>query len=331
MSTEIVIFNDTDRLVAEWLKAKSGKSNSARTAQAYRDTMADFRRALRERSADLFSGPVLVAMTAEQWAAESRVGRQVTPATYNLRLAIISSFYEYYTKKTSLARGRVFPNPIKVIDRRKVQAYARAMPLDSKNVKRALKSIDRSTLQGKRDYALLLILTTTGRRLSEIAAMKRGDLTFGETITVNFPRCKGGKVMSDHLTAAQSKTLVDWLHAHYGADLASLPNDAPIWISLSRRNPGAALGIQAIADVCKKYLGTSKVHTLRHTFAVMMDEAGASITEIQNRLGHESAATTSIYMERLHAAENPYASKLDEALGLNCSWYADILLTLTDS
>jgi site-specific recombinase XerD len=317
MASTITTYNPIDAAVADWLEAKSSRSNSKRTAKAYRDTMADFRAALAERGIDLVGpgvDPALVALTAEQWAGSSRIGRQVTPATFNLRLAIVSSFYEYYAKK-SVLRGLPVINPVKAVDRHKVQAYARAMPLDSKNVKRALKGIDRQTTQGKRDYALLLILTTTGRRLSEIAAMKRGDLTFGDTITINFPHCKGGKVMSDRLTAKQSAALVEWLHAHYGNDLAGLPNDAPVWISLSKRNPGAALGIQAIADVCQKYLGTSKVHTLRHTFAVMMDEAGASITEIQNRLGHESAATTSIYMERLHAAENPYVSNLDDMLG----------------
>lgn len=308
MATEIQTYNPIDGAIAQWLSTYK----SERTVKAYRDTMADFRAALRdERGIDLEGNPVLVKLTAETWAASSRKGRPVAQATFNLRLAIISSFYEYY------ARSVDFPvnNPIRKIKRDKVQAYARAQPLDTKEVKQGLQAIDRSTLLGKRDYALLTILTITGRRLSEVARMKRGDLKFGETITVEFPECKGRKHMSDHLTAKQSAVLLEWLYAYYGSELASLPNEAPVWVSLSRRNPGAGLGIQAIADVCEKYLGTSKVHTLRHTFAVMMEQANAPISVIQNRLGHASAATTSIYLDRLHAAENPYAGTLDDMLG----------------
>ena len=47
-----------------------------------------------------------------------------------------------------------------------------------------------------------------------------------------------------------------------------------------------------------------------------LNEAGASISEIQHRLGHESAATTSMYLDRLHAADNPYAAQLDDLFGI---------------
>ena len=51
----------------------------------------------------------------------------------------------------------------------------------------------------------------------------------------------------------------------------------------------------------EKRIGTSKVHQLRHTFARMLEDAGAKITVIQQRLGHASAATTSIYLQALRA------------------------------
>ena len=308
-------FNPLDQAIAEWLDAKSAKSNSLRTAQAYRDTMADFRAALAERSADLLSDPALVALTAEQWATQSRVGRAVTPATFNLRLAIVSSFYVYYSKKAALS-GRPVINPIAAVERHPVQAYHSAVPLDLKDLNQRLKSIDRTTLQGKRDYALLTVLTATGRRLSEICHMQRGDLVFGDTVRIAFPHCKGGKHMADRLTTRQSTALLDWLHAYYGTDLDGLPAETPIWVSLSRRNPGAPMGSQTVGDICEKYLGTAKVHTLRHTFAVAMEKAGAPISEIQSRLGHESAATTSVYLKQLHAAENPYAEALDDLFGI---------------
>jgi site-specific recombinase XerD len=109
--TDLQVYNPLDQAVAEWLDAKAGRSNSARTLATYRDTMADFRAALAERGADLLSDPALVAMCAEQWAASSRVNRQVSAATFNLRLAVVSSFYVYYGKKAALT-GRPVVNPL---------------------------------------------------------------------------------------------------------------------------------------------------------------------------------------------------------------------------
>jgi len=45
-------------------------------------------------------------------------------------------------------------------------------------------------------------------------------------------------------------------------------------------------------------------------------EQGAKITEVQRRLGHESAATTTISVEALQSDENPYAEALVRELGV---------------
>jgi len=111
---------------------------------------------------------------------------------------------------------------------------------------------------------------------------------------------------------------VAWLSAAYGGDGVdddhleeSLSADAPVWIGLGpnvkARRP---LSTDAIADVWAKRLGTSKIHATRHSFADGMNRIGAPITAIQARLGHNSLATTSVYLPALQSAENPYAEQL---------------------
>jgi integrase/recombinase XerC len=63
---------------------------------------------------------------------------------------------------------------------------------------------------------------------------------------------------------------------------------------------------QAIADVCQRWLGVSKVHTLRHTFASAMEDSGAKVSEIQACLGHTNLATTGRYLAALRSAENTH-------------------------
>lgn len=116
-----------------------------------------------------------------------------------------------------------------------MQRYAGATPLNAAVVRARLEAIDRSSHSGRRDYALLTVFLVTGRRLAEVAALTMGDLTIqGERIRLVFRRAKGGKVLRDQLGAGTSAALRDWLKVCYGADLAGVAGDKPVWVSLAR-------------------------------------------------------------------------------------------------
>jgi integrase len=85
---------------------------------------------------------------------------------------------------------------------------------------------------------------------------------------------------------------------------------------MAGKSYGQVLGTQAIADICQKHLGTSKVHAMRHTFAHTMEAAGASVSEIQARLGHESLATTGRYLAQLKQDENKHGDVITAMLGI---------------
>jgi integrase/recombinase XerC len=292
-----------DQIIVAWLDAKHQRSHSTKTERAYRDTLTGFRAALLGVGLDLDGPPQTIALAAQGW-----VGRDdPKPATYNQRLAILSSFYTYAMK-----RGVLHANPADTLDRAKVQAYAGAQGLDHIEVDRRMQAIDRTTLQGKRDYALLSVALVTGRRVKELANLRWGDAEQrGAKVTLTFQRTKGGKVMRDTLPIAVSRALLAYLHAQHGAALGTLASDTPIWISARNR----ALAVNSIALVCEKHLGTSRVHTLRHTFAREMEAAGAKVSDIQARLGHESLATTGRYLAALKQAENAHADALAERFG----------------
>jgi integrase len=204
------------------------------------------------------------------------------------------------------------------VERRKVEVYAAAQPLDPAFVTDRMAAIDRRTLAGARDYALLTLGLLTGRRVREIAGLQWQDVTIrGDRITLTWRRMKGGKSRRETLDAATSKILARWLERYYGPRLGSLPPDAPLWVSLARNGTaGHALSAQALADICAKHLGTSQFHALRHTTAVSMEAAGASVSDIQAQLDHSNAATTSLYLKRLRAPENSKAAALINLFGL---------------
>ena len=294
-----------DGVITAWLQAKHGRTKSALTLRDYSAAIADFRAQLGRVGVDLDAPANVVALAAQLWAAAGDVG----PATHNKRLAIVSSFYDYASK-----HGVLSSNPIGACERRPVQRYADSKALPG--VKGILAAIDQSTPAGQRDYAIVAITLQTGRRLAEIAALRWADLEIaGEIVKLTFRRAKGGKLMRDTLPLTTSRALTRYLYAVYGPELGALAPEAPIWRSFSPNNPAGALSHRAIQGICEQHTG-SHFHALRHTFARSMEDAGAKLTEIQQRLGHSNAATTGIYLAALRSDENPHADALADLFGI---------------
>ena len=301
-----------DDTVALWLKEKISRTDSEDTRKSYEPAIAQFRALLQHADTDLDGDPRFISMMAEGWAGHATRKEKIAPTTFNHRLAIISSFYEYAIK-----HGVLEKNPMKLVDRRPGAAKNYAHPLEQKDVQERLQNIDQRTLSGLRDYALLLLALTTGRRSKELASLRLGDIQITDSkAVVTWQRCKGAKIMFDDLQPRTLTALVTYLGAVYG-NFAELPADTPIWLSFAWNDTkGMPIGKAAISDICKKWLGTSKVHATRHTFAIAMEAAGAKLSDIGARLGHNNLSTTSEYMQRLHSHENPFGQKLEEFYGL---------------
>lgn len=322
MQSLTISHRSLDNAIDGWLLEKrTSKSGSAKTETAYRETLASFRETLQRGGLDLDSEDVhTLKDVATIWASVRKPGArftgEVSPATYNQRLAILSSFYTYLQEQLS-EQDCEYVNPIALVKKRKVQAYADAAPLDGDDLTERLQHINRDTLAGKRDYALLAIGLQTGRRASELVGLRMGDIKVsGNKVTLHFNHCKGGKKMRDALDPDTAAVFLDYVHAVYGAHLFTAEKDAPVWISLSPRNKGQAITMYTLIDTCVKHLGESKVHALRHTFAVEMEKAGAPISEISARLGHADEKITSRYLKQTRSAENPYAKKLSSRFAI---------------
>ena len=310
-----------DTLIDEWIKEKQRTgSGSSKTMTAYHETIHQFRDYLLQIGLDLSADLATVAHHAGTWASlsspQAKRPGDVSASTYNQRLAILSSFYAYCQKQAKIVNIKL-DNPIAHIEKRKVQAYASAMPLDADSLSDLLACIDTTPVQGKRDYALVLVALTTGRRANELVTLQlRHILQSGKHLILNFEHCKGAKQMRDRLEPEIASALTGYLEAVYGKQWRHQTGDLPLWVSFSRQNKGKAISYHTLQDVCERYLCTTKTHTLRHTFGAEMEKSGAPISEIAARLGHSNEKTTSIYLKQIRSDENPYAKKLVTRLGI---------------
>ncbi len=279
---QIHSFPPVDEQVSRWMQATASKSKQ--TWESYEDYINQFRDVLHKNGLDLDSEDEgAIRSLVQGWAASSKRGKQISPYTYNQRRSTISSFYIFARKQ-----GWMRNNPIEMVQRLEEPDKDKGKPLDIERVNNAFKSIDRSDLLGKRDYALLCVLFTTGRTVNEVASLRCGDIAWAkESVTLTFQRCKGGKVIHAPLPNSTAQALIDYLVVVYGNEC---PPDAPVWVSCSNHGRGEAIGHRAIAGVCNKYLGTTKVERIKHTIVAMRQGVGAK--EIESLLNINSFVST---------------------------------------
>lgn len=286
--------------IDRWLLDKYTRTESICTVTAYRDVILSLRAYLHEQNVDLDQSAALLTPSIRTWAKLRKAGSKyrgsIAPATYNQRIATVSSFYQW-----AIAQGiYADTNPAMEVDRAQVKKYDNSRALSPQVICAKLKEIDCQTLQGLRDYVLLQVALNTGHSLRELASLTWKNVCVqNELVTLVFERCKGGKTLYDALDPRLSRVLLLYLQRVYGVQMKDLAPETPIWVSFSDRNYLQAIGPQTIADICEKRLGVSTVHTLRHTFALAMEQQGAHRRLIQERLGRASFSDTSIYLNSL--------------------------------
>lgn len=220
--------------------------------------------------------------------------RASTAATRNARLAALRSFFGYaavrHPEHAELIQ-RVLAIPTK-------RAHSGLISfLTRPEIEALLAAPDRSTRIGRRDHALLTVAIQTGLRVSELVALRHGDLELGAG---GYLHCTG-KGRTDRCTPLSTQTravLRIWLD-----ECAGGPDD-PIFPGPR----GTPLGRDAVRRLITKHaaaaaescpsLGAKRVspHTTRHTCAMQLLQSGVDTATIALWLGHESTRSTDAYL-----------------------------------
>jgi integrase/recombinase XerC len=147
---------------------------------------------------------------------------------------------------------------------------------------------------GLRDLAILELFYSSGLRLSELTGLNLPDLDLlSDQVKV---RGKGRKERLVPVGASASRALRHYLDAR--EPLARLPGANRQAVFVSRR--GRRLAPRTVQRIVHRALDTVggeglRTHSLRHTFATHLLDAGADLRAVQELLGHASLSTTQIY------------------------------------
>jgi len=205
------------------------------------------------------------------------------------KLSTLRSFFKFLVKK-----GMIDSNPVEGISTPK-RAKTLPVHLSVDAVFRLLDSIETNGLQTARNRAIFETLYSCGIRVSELAGLNLYDLD-AATGTLKVLG-KGGK---ERIVPIGRKALesIDayrqLLVARNGIE--TVPN-GPLFLNLRGQRLTArsiARILKAIATACGILTPVSP-HTLRHTFATHLLDAGADLRSVQELLGHRSLSTTQKY------------------------------------
>ena len=208
------------------------------------------------------------------------------------KISTLRSFFKY------LVREQVIPsNPAKSVSTPKVEkTLPTTLSVDEAfRLMESPKSISEKSSEGGkekslRDRAILELLYSSGLRVSELVGLDSNQLD----LDLGIVRVMG-KGRKERIVPVGGKA-IEVLKA-YLEERGMLKGEEPIFIN----SLGGRLTARSVGRLIKKYSRFSGIfrkvspHSLRHTFAPHLLDAGADIREIQEMLGHSSLSTTQRY------------------------------------
>ncbi|TQE95106.1 MAG: tyrosine-type recombinase/integrase [Spiribacter salinus] len=274
------------------------KNVSPSTMAAYRDT---FRLLLGYAERTLGKPPAQLSLSDFDailvlgFLTHLETVRHNTVRTRNARLATVRSFAHYVSLQCPPAlqlAQQILAIPAKRFEKPLLGYLSRG------EVQALLSAPDTGTWIGRRDRLLLALLYNTGARVSELIGVRVADVTL-ETAPAVRLHGKGRKQRTVPLWKETAAEIGRWLqYARLRVDQPLVPGRQGH--PMTRSNVAARID-RAMTDatsVCPQLRGRRvSPHTLRHTTAMHLLQAGVDLTVIALWLGHESPVTTHGYVE----------------------------------
>ena len=265
------------------------KGFSGNTVAAYRNDLHQLASFVEEEATKRGSIP--------SWASFTHQGilsyllnlkeRGYAATTVARKIAAARSFFEFM-----VAEGNIKDNPIQNVSSPRV-GRSLPKPISVSQVRRLLEQPSKlSTLEAKRDRAMLELLYASGMRVSELVSLNLGDVdTEG-----GYVRClgKGNKerlIPIYDQAALVIKEYIEEIRPH----LIRNSEEKALFLNLR----GERLTRQGFWQILKGYAKSANLevtpHTLRHSFATHMLSGGADLRSVQELLGHANISTTQVY------------------------------------
>ncbi|MFO7882371.1 MAG: site-specific integrase [Kosmotogaceae bacterium] len=222
--------------------------------------------------------------------------RSISPRTITVAptsILVLRGFFKYLYTQQILETDFSF-----MIPKSNYKTQAKLPSIYAKEeIEKLIASIERSSMVGKRDYAIILLAARLGLRASDIANLKFNNI-FWEQNSIRFVQFKTDKEIELPLLPEVGNAIIDYLK------YSRQPSDEP-FVFLSACSPiipitPLAVGslvhrafVKAGIDIKNRRHGT---HALRHSLAGRLLERQTVLPVISEVLGHENTESTKYYL-----------------------------------
>ena len=224
------------------------------------------------------------------------------PATVQTYIIAIRQFFKW-----TEIEG-IYPDIADHVKGAKVDREHKKDYLTSAQVKAVMQSIDRTTEQGIRDYAVLALMFTAGLRTVEVSRANIEDLRTAGDQTVLYIQGKGKAEKADFVRIAPA---VEQAIRAYLKTRKNTKAGDPLFVSTSNNGAGSRLSTRSISGIVKGHLIDAgydsdrlTAHSTRHTAVTLALLGGQTLEAVQQFARHASIATTLIYSHHLDKAKN---------------------------
>lgn len=200
----------------------------------------------------------------------------------------VKSFYKFL-----LAEEVITANPFSRISNPKLPKYLPSV-LTHEEVMSMIEHIDYSRFASERDKTVIMLLYGSGLRVSELVSLQVNDLFLEEGVIKVL-----GKGNKERLVPIGEKTINQIGHyiRYYRNEVAKKKSEPELILNQKGNKLSRVYVFKIIKRLAEKAGIKQNIspHTLRHTFATVLIEAGADLRAVQQMLGHQSITTTEIY------------------------------------
>lgn len=271
---------------------------SPHTVHSYRDSLTLLLRFVAVHRERDVAGLDIVDLTPSEitdFLHHLEAERHNSAATRNVRLAAIHAFFRHvatlHPDQLELCQ-RVLALPFKRARQRTVEY------LEYEEIQAVLSAVDRATVDGRRDYALLVAMFNTGARVQEILDVRPCDLQLVRPFQVRLT----GKGRKERICPLWPQT-AEVLRVHIVEQGAEAGSGERLFRN-HRGEPLSRFGVRYIlGKYCEQARTTAPTlakkrlhpHSMRHSTAVHLLQAGVDVVTISHWLGHTSVTTTNRY------------------------------------
>lgn len=232
-------------------------------------------------------------------------------STVNTYIIAIRQFFKW------TEQNGIYANIADHVKGKKISREPKKDYLSPSQLKQIIDSIDKTTLNGKRDYALITLMVTCGLRDIEVNRANVDDIRTQGVNTVLFLQGKGRDDKNEYVIIP---TQVETALREYLKE-RNANSSQPLFTSISNHANNERLTTRSISRIVKTAFvkcgydsDRLTAHSLRHTAVTLALQSGNSLQEVQQFARHTNINTTMIYAHNLEKQSNKCSNAIANKL-----------------